>query len=130
MKSQIIISALFLLAVLSSADPWLYQDPDFLQGANFYPASFQPGSITPLELVASPYLYLLGRGFDYRALPSKQNLTGNATKLGGSLKVSFAPPAISFNGFEEKSLNYAQAKSSLRVSQNGTWTRLDIPGLL
>jgi hypothetical protein len=130
MRCPIIISALLLLAALSSASPWLYQDPDFLQGSNFYPATFQPGSITPLELVASPCLYLLGQGFDYRAHPIWQSQAGNATKLGGNLNVSFAPPTISFNGFEEKGLNYAQAKSSLRIAQNGTWTRLDIPGLL
>jgi len=130
MKCSIIISALLLLPVLSSANSWLYQDPDFLQGANFYPATFQPGSITPLELVASPYLYLLGQGFDYRALPIRQNQAGNATKPGGNLKVNFAPPTVSFNGFEEKSLNYARAKSSLRVAQDGAWTPLDIPGLL
>jgi hypothetical protein len=130
MKCLIIVAVLILLAWMGGGNPWLYQDPDFLQGANFYPAAFQPGSVTPLEVVASPYFYLLGQGFDYGALPLPQNLVSNAIALGGNLKPSFAPISVSFDGFEEKSLNYARAKSSLRVAQNGTWTPLDVPGLL
>jgi hypothetical protein len=128
MKCLIIISALILLAGLCGGNPWLYQDPDFLQGSNFYLAAFQPGSVTPLEVVASPYFYLLGQGFDYGALPLQLKQAGDY--IGSSLKASFSPPPISFDGFEEKSLNYARAKSSLRVAQDGTWTPLDVPGLL
>ena len=130
MKRLIIISALVLLAGLGGGDPWLYQDPDFFQGSDFYLAAFLPGSLTPLEVVASPCFSLLGQGFDYRALPRPVKQVSNATELGGSLGASFSPPTISFDGFEEKSLNFARAKSSLRVAQDGTWTPLDVPGLL
>jgi hypothetical protein len=130
MKCLIVISALVLLAGLGVGNPWLNQDPDFLQGSNFYPAAFQPGSVTALEVVASPSFSLIGQGFDYRALPRPLEQISNATELSGSLEMSFTPLPISFDGFEEKSLNYARAKSSLRVAQDGTWTPLDVPGLL
>jgi hypothetical protein len=130
MKCMIIVSVLALLAGLGGGNPWLYQDPDFLQGSNFYPSAFQPGSVTPLEVVASPYFSLLGQGFDYRALPRSLEQVSNATELGSNPNVSFPPLSISFDGFEEKSLNYARSKSSLRVAQDGTWTPLDFSGLL
>jgi hypothetical protein len=130
MKFLILISALILLAGLGVGNSWLNQDPDFLQGSNFYPASFQPGSVTALEVVASPMFYLLGQGFDYKALPRPLKQANNTAEVDGSRKASTSPPPISFDDFEEKSLNYARAKSSLRVAQNGTWAPLDVPGLL
>jgi hypothetical protein len=130
MKCPIIISALILLAGLCGGNPWLYQDPDFLQGSRFYAAALQPGSLTPLEVVTSPYFYLLGQGFDYSALPLQLRQVSGAVEIGSSRKASISPPPISFDGFEEKSLNYARAKSSLRVGQDGIWAPIDVPGLL
>jgi hypothetical protein len=130
MKCFFVILMLFLLAGLGSGNHRLYEDPDFLQGSRFYAAAFQPGSITALEVVASPYFYLLGQGFNYSAPPLQLRQAGGAVEIGGGRKVSLSPPLTSFDGFEEKSLNYARAKSSLRVAENGSWASLDVPGLL
>jgi hypothetical protein len=130
MKYLVIIPALVLLAGLGVGTPWLFSDPDFMQGSKFYPAAFQPGSVTALEVVASPMFSLIGQGFDYKVLPRPWEGAENATVLVGSRKASTSPPPISFDDFEEKSLNYARTKSSLRVANNGTWTPLDVPGLL
>jgi hypothetical protein len=81
-------------------------------------------------VVASPYFYLLGQGFDFSDLPLQLKQAESAVEVGGVRKVSLSPPLTSFDGFEEKSLNYARAKSSMRVVQDGTWTPLDVPGLL
>jgi hypothetical protein len=131
MKGLIIIPALILLAGLGGGNPWLYQDPDFLQGSRFYASVFQPGSLTALEVVASPSFYLLGQGFDLSKLPIQLRPDSGAVEtVSSSRKVGVSPPTISFDDFEEKSLNYARAKSSLRVAENGSWAPLNVPGLL
>jgi hypothetical protein len=129
MKYLIPMAIIFVLAGSALGTMWLNDDSTFFQmGTSTQSASFKPANMPVLEIIDSPFFPLLGHGF-YND-PISVNLTNKTSTIQiGSKSPSAHPPvSVTFGGHLEKNLKYAQSKSSLRVSPQGSWMTLNTPG--
>jgi len=131
MKYIIPIAMLFILAGGAWGTMWTYDDPSFFQtGSSSQAGNFIPASISILEIVDAPYFSLLGQGFYTNALPVQLSNSSNTVQISSIGAKNASPTQVTFGGHLENNLKYAQSKSSLRIGKEGTWTTLNIPGVL
>ncbi|MCX6672246.1 MAG: hypothetical protein NTY37_00490 [Methanothrix sp.] len=131
MKYTIAVAVLLMLAGSGLATMWLYDDPMFFQMS--YPsqvASFKPADISILEILDAPYFPLLGQSFYSDAIPVKLRNNTNTVQIGSKAPGSMSPISVTFGGHLEDNMKYAQSKSSLRIGSQGSWSTLNVPGVL
>lgn len=131
MKYTIAVAVLLMLASTGLATMWLYDDPMFFQ--TNYPAkaaSFKAADISILEILDAPYFPLLGQSFYSSVIPVKLSNNTNTVQIGSKAPGSMPPVQVTFGGNLENNLKYAQSKSSLRISSQGSWSALNVPGAL
>jgi hypothetical protein len=108
---------LLILAGTALGTIWLYDDPAFLQlNSPAQDATFNPGKISPFEIIDAPYFPLLRNG------------TSDTVQIFDNRNSTSSPIQVTFGGNLENNLNYAMTKSSIRIGQKGTWNSLNVPG--
>jgi hypothetical protein len=131
MKYLIPVAILFILAGSALGTMWLYTDPGFFQmGTPTQNASFKPAKVAALEIIDAPFFPLLGQGFYNDAIPVSFTNKTNTMHIGSKSLSALPPVSATFGGHMENNLKYAQSRSSLRVSPQGSWTTLNTPGAL
>ncbi|MEI8002837.1 MAG: hypothetical protein WCG94_00720 [Methanothrix sp.] len=129
MKYTIAVAVLLMLAGTGLATMWLYDDPMLFQTS--YPShvtSFKPAGISILEILDAPYFPLLGQSFYSNAIPVKLSNNTNTIQIGSKSSGSMSPISVTFGGYLEDNMRYAQSKSSLRIGTQGSWSTLNVPG--
>ena len=122
---------LLILAGTALGTIWLYDDPAFLQlNSQAREATFNPGKISPFEIIDAPYFPLLGQSFYSNAIPVKLSNNTNTVQIGSKGPASMSPASVTFGGHLENNLKYAQSKSSLRIGSQGSWSNINTPGVL
>lgn len=131
MKYLIPVAILFILAGSALGTMWLYNDPGFFQmGTPNQNASFKPAKVAALEIIDAPFFPLLGQGFYNDAIPVSFTNKASTIQIGSKSLSALPPVSATFGGHMENNLKYAQSRSSLRVSPQGSWTTLNTPGAL
>ncbi len=128
-KFTILVAVLLMLAGTGLATMWLYDDPMLFQTS--YPShlvSFKPAGISILEILDAPYFPLLGQSFYSNAIPVKLSNNTNTIQIGSKSSGSMSPISVTFGGYLEDNMRYAQSKSSLRIGTQGSWSTLNVPG--
>jgi len=128
-KYTILVAVLLMLAGTGLATMWLYDDPMLFQTS--YPShvtSFKPAGISILEILDAPYFPLLGQSFYSNAIPVKLSNNTNTIQIGSKSSGSMSPISVTFGGYLEDNMRYAQSKSSLRIGTQGSWSTLNVPG--
>jgi len=128
-KYLIPMAIIFVLAGSAFGTMWLYNDPTFFQmGTPTQSASFKPANMPALEIIDAPFFPLLGQGFYNDAIPVNITNKTSTIYIGSKSPSALPPVSATFGGHLEKNLKYAQSKSSLRVSPQGSWMSLNTPG--
>ena len=128
-KYTILVAVLLMLTGTGLATMWLYDDPMLFQTS--YPShvtSFKPAGISILEILDAPYFPLLGQSFYTNAIPVKLSNNTNTIQIGSKSSGSMSPISVTFGGYLEDNMRYAQSKSSLRIGTQGSWSTLNVPG--
>ena len=128
-KFTILVAVLLMLAGTGLATMWLYDDPMLFQTS--YPShlvSFKLAGISILEILDAPYFPLLGQSFYSNAIPVKLSNNTNTIQIGSKSSGSMSPISVTFGGYLEDNMRYAQSKSSLRIGTQGSWSTLNVPG--
>ncbi len=129
MKFAAIAAMLLILAGCSTATMWLYDDPAFFQmGTASQTASIQLGNGSTLDTIDFPYFNLLGQSFYKSAIQYKLVNDSSTVQMGSNSSKSLAPLSVTFGGYMEGNVKYAEEKSSLRVNQQGSWGTISAPG--
>jgi len=129
MKYLIPMAIIFVLAGSAFGTMWLYNDPTFFQmGTPTQSASFKPANMPALEIIDAPFFPLLGQGFYNDAIPVNITNKTSTMHIGSKSPSALPPVSATFGGHLEKNLKYAQSKSSLRGSPQGSWMSLNTPG--
>ncbi len=130
MKHLIPIAMLLILGTTASGTMWLYNDDFFMLGPQISAASFKPASLSPFEIINAPFFPLLGEGFYKDPIPMQLRNATTSVEITSTGKLTADPVLATFGGHLENNLKYAEAKSSVRVGAGGSWTSLNVPGLI
>lgn len=129
MKYLIPMAIVFVLAGSALGTMWLNNDPTFFQmGTPAQSTSFKPANMPVLEIIDAPFFPLLGQGFYKDAMPVNLTNKTSTIQIGSQSPSAHPPLSVTFGGHLEKNLKYAQSKSSLRISPEGSWMTLNTPG--
>jgi hypothetical protein len=130
MKYLIAVAMLLILGGTTGGTMWLYDGDFFMLGPQRAPSSFSPDNITPFEIINAPFFPLLGESFYRNPLPVQVKGADNMIEISSTGEKATAPVKLTFSGHLENNLKYAQSKSSLRIGAEGSWTSLDVPGVI